>query len=148
MLAVPAPASENLSRSPPTVAALGFIVALIVGYSIWVIGDLASQQDYNYRQAEVAVGSDIRLSGISSIANATMIADQLRGWGNITGATAESDFCGTATAGGIQIKAIDPLTWRQGAYYEPGWFTGCVNAVFTTMAGNKHTMVLDHEARP
>src|SRR5439155_1062638 len=122
----------------------GAILALTLGYSIWVIGDLASQQDYNYRQAEVAVGSDIRLSGISSIANATMIANKLQTWGNITGATAESDFSGTATAGGIQIKAIDPLTWRQGAYYEPGWFTGDVNAVFTTMAGNNHTMVLDH----
>ena len=140
---VAALASKSVFRNPRRVAALVFIVALIVGYSIWVIGDLASQQDYNYRQAEVAVGSDIRLSGISSIANATMIADQLRGWGNITGATAESDFSGTATAGGIQIKAIDPLTWRQGAYYEPGWFTGDVNAVFATMMGNNHTMVLD-----
>src|SRR5437016_14658785 len=118
------PSHQSVFRTPRRVAALVFIVALIVGYSIWVIGDLASQQDYNYRQAEVAVGSDIRLSGISSIANATMIADQLRGRGNITGATAESDFSGTATAGGIQIKAIDPVTWRQGAYYEPGWFTG------------------------
>jgi len=141
---VAALASKSVFRNPRRVAALVFIVALIVGYSIWVIGDLASQQDYNYRQAEVAVGSDIRLSGISSIANATMIANKLQTWGNITGATAESDFSGTATAGGIQIKAIDPLTWRQGAYYEPGWFTGDVNAVFTTMAGNNHTMVLDH----
>src|SRR5205809_5433313 len=138
-------ASKSVFRNPRRVAALVFIVALIVGYSIWVIGDLASQQDYNYRQAEVAVGSDIRLSGISSIANATMIANKLsQTWGNITGATAESDFSGTATAGGIQIKAIDPLTWRQGAYYEPGWFTGDMNAVFNAMTANNHTMVLDH----
>ena len=141
---VAALASKSVFRNPRRVAALVFIVALIVGYSIWVIGDLASQQDYNYRQAEVSVGSDIRLSGITSIANATMIANQLRGWNNITGATAESDFSGTATAGGIQVKAIDPLTWRQGAYYEPNWFTGDINAVFTTMTGNNHTMVLDH----
>jgi len=141
---VAALASRSVFRNPRRVAALVFIVALIVGYSIWVIGDLASQQDYNYRQAEVAVGSDMRLSGINSIANATLIANQLRGWSNITGATAESDFSGTATAGGIQIKVIDPLTWRQGAYYEPNWFTGDVNAVFTTMTGNNHTMVLDH----
>jgi ABC-type antimicrobial peptide transport system permease subunit len=141
---VAALASKSVFRNPRRVAALVFIVALIVGYSIWVIGDLASQQDYNYRQAEVSVGSDIRLSGITSTANATLIANQLRGWSNITGATAESDFSGTATAGGIQIKAIDPLTWRQGAYYEPNWFTGDINAVFTTMTGNNHTMVLDH----
>jgi ABC-type antimicrobial peptide transport system permease subunit len=140
---VAALASKSVFRNPRRVAALVFIVALIVGYSIWVIGDLASQQDYNYRQAEVAVGSDIRISGITSIANATLIANQLRGWSNITGVTAESDFSGTATAGGIQIKAIDPLTWRQGAYYEPNWFTGDIDKVFTTMAANSHTMVLD-----
>src|SRR5207247_326198 len=140
---VAALASKSIFRNPRRVAALVFIVALIVGYSIWVIGDLASQQDYNYRQAEVAVGSDIRLSGISSIANATMIANQLQTWGNITGATAESDFSGTATAGGIQIKAIDPVTCRHGAYYERNWFTGDINAVFTAMAANNHTMVLD-----
>src|SRR5207247_3846798 len=100
-------ASRSVFRNPRRVAALVFIVALIVAYSVWVIGDLASQQDYNYRQAEVQNGSDLRLSGISSIANATMIANKLQTWGNITGATAESDFSGTATAGGIQIKAID-----------------------------------------
>src|SRR3989449_487954 len=141
---VAALASKSIFRNPRRVAALVFIVTLIAGYSIWVIGELASQQDYNYRQAELAVGSDIRLSGITSIANATMIANKLQTWGNITGATAESDFSGTASAGGIQIKAIDPLTWRQGAYYEPDWFTGDVDAVFTTMTGNNHTMVLDH----
>ena len=141
---VAALAAKSVFRNPRRVAALVFIVALIVGYSIWIIGDLASQQDYNYRQAEVSVGSDIRLSGINSIANATLIANQLRGWSNITGATAESDFSGTVTAGGIQIKAIDPVTWRQGAYYEANWFTGDINAVFDTMAANSHTMVLDH----
>jgi ABC-type antimicrobial peptide transport system permease subunit len=141
---VAALASKSVFRNPRRVAALVFIVALIVGYSIWVIGDLASQQDYNYRQAEVSVGSDIRLSGINSTANATLIANQLRGWSNIRGATAESDFSGTVTAGGIQIKAIDPLTWRQGAYYEANWFTGDINAVFDTMAANTHTIVLDH----
>jgi ABC-type antimicrobial peptide transport system permease subunit len=141
---VAALASKSVFRNPRRVAALVFIVALIVGYSIWVIGDLASQQDYNYRQAEVSVGSDIRLSGINSIANATLIANQLRGWSNITGATAESDFSGTTTAGGIQIKAIDPLTWRQGAYYEQNWFMGDINGVFDAMTSNIHTMVLDH----
>src|SRR5438445_2906089 len=73
-----------------------------------------------------------------------MIANKLQTWGNITGTTAESDFSGTATAGGIQIKAIDPVTWRQGAYYEPNWFTGDINAVFNAMTANNHTMVLDH----
>jgi ABC-type antimicrobial peptide transport system permease subunit len=138
-------ASKNVFRNPRRVAALVFIVALIVGYSIWVIGDQASQQDYNLRQVEVQTGSDIRLSGINSIANATLIADQLRiGWSNITGATPEADFSQYFYPyGSLQIRAIDPNTWRQGAYYEPGWFTGSLDGTFAEMAANNQTLVLD-----
>src|SRR5947209_8577655 len=42
---VAALASKSVFRNPRRVAALVFIVALIVGYSIWVIDDLATQQD-------------------------------------------------------------------------------------------------------
>jgi len=137
-------ASRSVFRNPRRVAALVFIVALIVGYSVWVIGDLASQQDYNYRQAEVQTGSDVRLSGINGIANATQITDQLNHWSNITGATPETDFSASNTPfGNLQIKAIDPMTWRQGAYYEPGWFSGDINGIFTTMASNNQSIVLD-----
>jgi ABC-type antimicrobial peptide transport system permease subunit len=138
-------ASKNVFRNPRRVAALVFIVALIVGYSVWVIGDQASQQDYNLRQAEAQTGSDIRLSGINSIANATLIADQLRtGWSNITGATREADFSQYFYPyGSLQIRAIDPNTWRQGAYYEPGWFTGSLQGTFAEMAANNQTLVLD-----
>src|SRR5216117_39883 len=110
-------ASRSVFRNPRRVAALVFIVALIVGYTVWVIGDLASQQDYNYRQAEIRNGSDLHLSGINSIANATRIATGITSWGNITGATAETDFSASTPFGRLQIKAIDPATWRQGAYY-------------------------------
>ena len=137
-------ASKSVFRNPRRVASLVFIVALIVGYSVWVIGDLASQQDYNYRQAEVQIGSDIRISGINSIANATQIAAQLRNWNNITGATPEADFTAFTLLGNLQVKAIDPLTWRQGAYYETSWFTGNLDGVFTALASNNETMVLDH----
>ena len=136
-------ASRNVFRNPRRVAALVFIIALIVGYSIWVIGDLASQQDYNYRQAEVQVGSDIRISGIGSITNATLVANQIRNWQNITGATPEADFQAFTDLGNLQVKAIDPSTWRQGAYYEAGWFTGNLDGVFSTLSSNNHTIVLD-----
>ena len=131
-------------RNPRRVAALVFIVALIVGYSVWVIGDLASQQDYNYRQAEVQNGSDLHLSGINSIANATRIASNITSWSNVTGATPETDFPANTPFGYLQIKAIDPSTWRQGAYYESGWFSGDIDSVFSTLGSNNQTIVLDH----
>jgi ABC-type antimicrobial peptide transport system permease subunit len=136
-------ASRSVFRNPRRVAALVFIVALIVGYSVWVIGDLASQQDYNYRQAELQNLSDIHLSGINSIANATGIANQLDHWSNITGATPEMDFSATTPFGDIQIKAIDPSTWRQGAYYESGWFSEDINSVFSTLQADNQSIVLD-----
>jgi ABC-type antimicrobial peptide transport system permease subunit len=137
-------ASRSVFRNPRRVAALVFIVALIVGYSVWVIGDLASQQDYNYRQAELQNGSDLHLSGMNSIANATEVVGQLSTWSNITGATPEADLQASTPFGSLQIRAIDPMTWRQGAYYESGWFSGDINGVFRTMGTDNQTIVLDH----
>jgi len=137
-------ASRSVFRNPRRVAALVFIVALILGYSVWVIGDLASQQDYNYRQAEVQNGSDLHLSGINSIANATRIASNITTWSNITGTTPETDFSASTPFGTLQIKAIDPATWRQGAYYESGWFSGDIDGIFSTLGLNNQTIVLDH----
>jgi hypothetical protein len=143
---VAALASKSVFRNPRRVAALVFIVALIAGYSIWVIGDQASQLDYNYRQAQVQNGSDIRISGFSTIADATLVANQLRtGWSNITGATAEADFSQNFNvASGLQVKAIDPATWKQSAYYQHSWFTGDFDATLSQMAANNSTIVLDH----
>jgi ABC-type antimicrobial peptide transport system permease subunit len=142
-------ASKSVFRNPRRVTALVFLVALIAGYSIWVIGDMASLQDYNIRQAEVQVGSDLRVSGLGNfnfnLTYATLVANQLRGWSNITGATPESDNSLTLSSrSSITIKAIDPATWRQGAYYEPEWFGGDINTVFQNMQSNSNTIVLDH----
>jgi hypothetical protein len=139
-------ASKSVFRNPRRVTALVFLVALIAGYSIWVIGGLASVQDYNYRQAEVQVGSDLRIFGQGNLnfSYATLVASQLRGWSNITGATPELDtsvslFSRTP----LTIRAIDPSTWRQGAFYEPEWFTGNIDSVFQSLQANSQTIVLD-----
>jgi ABC-type antimicrobial peptide transport system permease subunit len=140
-------ASRSVFRNPRRVTALVFLVALIAGYSIWVIGDMASLQDYNVRQAEVQVGSDLRVSGIGNfnLTYATLVASQLRSWNNITGATPESDnTLSLSSRSSITIKAIDPTTWRQGAYWEPEWFSGNINTVFQNMQANNQTIVLDH----
>src|SRR5467141_5235404 len=140
-------ASKSVFRNPRRVTALVFLVALIAGYSIWVIGDMASLQDYSVRQAEVQVGSDLRVSGIGNfnLTYATQVANQLRGWTNITGATPESDnTLSLSSRASITIKAIDPATWREGAYYEPEWFSGNINTVFQNMQSNSQTIVLDH----
>src|SRR3989441_255017 len=140
-------ASKSVFRNPRRVTALVFLVALIAGYSIWVIGDLASVQDYNYRQAEVAVGSDLHASGRVplNLTYPVLVANQLRTWNNITGATPEFDTSVTLSsrAGFLQVKAIDPATWRQGAYYETDWFGGNIDADFQNLQSNTQSIVLD-----
>src|SRR5438552_5348020 len=140
-------ASMSVFRNPRRVTALVFLVALIAGYSIWVIGDLASQQDYIIRQAEIQVGSDLRVSqplGNLNISYATLVASQLRGWSNITGATPEFDTTvSLSSRASLQVKAIDPTTWRQGAYYEADWFSGNMDTVFQNLKDNSQAIVLD-----
>ena len=138
-------ASKSVFRNPRRAVGLVFLVALIMGYSLWIIGDIASMQDYNYRQAETRIGSDLRVSNIGS--NGTRIADELRTWSNITGATPEMQTVGSITglSTNIQLRALDPSTWRQGAYYEPGWFTSGagIDGLFQQLSNN-NTIILDH----
>ncbi len=136
-------ASKSVFRNPRRVTSLVFLVAIIAGYSLWVVGELASMEDFNVRQAEVRVGADLRISNVGH--NATLIANQLRGWGNITGTTAEFDsqFNAAGVPGSITFKAIDPLTWRQGAYYEPEWFSSDVDGLLQTLQAYSHSVILD-----
>ncbi len=136
-------ASKSVFRNPRRVTSLVFLVAIIAGYSLWVVGDLASMEDFNLRQAEVRVGSDLRISNVAS--NATLIANQLRSWGNITGTTTEfaSQFNAAGVPGTINLKAIDPLTWKQGAYYEQGWFSSDLDGLLQTFNTFSHSVILD-----
>jgi len=136
-------ASKSVFRNPRRVTSLVFLVALILGYSLWVVGDLASMEDFNVRQAEARVGSDLRISGVGN--NATLIADQLRTWGNVTATTTEFDsqFTAPGIFGSVTLKAIDPSTWKQAAYYEPGWFSSDLDGLLRTFQSNSHTVILD-----
>jgi ABC-type antimicrobial peptide transport system permease subunit len=136
-------ASKSVFRNPRRVVSLVFLVAIIAGYSLWVVGDLASTEDFNLRQAEVRVGSDISLHNVGS--NATFIANQLRTWGNVSGTTSELDssFSLAAVPGSVTLRAIDPLTWRQGAYYEDGWFSSDLNGLMQILQSNSNSVILD-----
>ncbi len=39
-------AAKNVRRNPARLAAIAFLIALIMGYSVQVTGQIASQQDY------------------------------------------------------------------------------------------------------
>jgi len=100
-------------------------------------------QDYNYRQVHAQIGSDLRLSGVGN--NATLVADKLRTWGNVSGATSEREFSVQAGPYFVSLRAIDPATWGSGAYYEPDWFTGgSPGQLLQTLGASSNTVILDH----
>jgi ABC-type antimicrobial peptide transport system permease subunit len=138
-------ASKSVFRNPRRVTGLVFLVALIAGYSIWVIGDLASMEDYNMRQAELRVGSDLRILNVGP--NATLIASHLRqAWSNnVTGATPEfeAQLYLQALGANIRLKAIDTQTWKQGAYYEPEWFSAIPDLLFQQLQIDSRSVILD-----
>lgn len=139
-------ASNSVFRNPRRVASLVFLVALIAGYSIWVIGDLASMEDFNVRQAKTRVGADVSISNLSSLSNATAIATSLRTWANVTATTAEQEFqvsLSVSEPGSIRVRAIDPLTWRDAAYYEAEWFTGNLDSILQTLSSDSTSIILD-----
>ncbi|HZD12204.1 MAG TPA: hypothetical protein VE177_01630, partial [Candidatus Binatus sp.] len=137
-------ASKSVFRNPRRAAATVFLVALIAGYSIWVIGDLASMQDYTVRQSLARVGGDLRISNLPSFSNATSIANQLSNWGNVSAVTPElSTSLSSASQSQISVRAVDPMTWTSAAYYEDGWFSANPNRLFDVMKGDSSGIILE-----
>jgi ABC-type antimicrobial peptide transport system permease subunit len=138
-------ASKSVFRNPRRAASTVFLVALIAGYSIWVIGDLASMEDYSIRQSSTRVGADVRISNLSSLGNATTLVRQIIGWTNVTRATPEVENWFNTPSQGVQmrIRAVDPIFWPNTAYYEDGWFSPSPRTLFEIMKGDNSTIILE-----
>ncbi len=139
-------AARNVERSPARVAAIAFLVALIVGHSVSVVGSLASQQDYNVRSIKSSVGSDLSVT-LSSTANASQKMLQVAGISKVSATTIEYSFnvyqMG-AISGNFRLTAVQPKEWLSVAYYEDDWFSGNnVADIFQAMASDNDTIVLD-----
>src|SRR5881296_52477 len=137
--------SKSVFRNPRRAASTVFLVALIAGYSIWVIGDLASMEDYTARQTLTRVGADIRISNLSGLSNATTIIRQITGWTNVTAATPEvENWFNTPSQGAqMRVRAVDPTAWPNTAYYENGWFSTSPRTLFDIMKGDNSTIILE-----
>jgi ABC-type lipoprotein release transport system permease subunit len=139
-------ATKNVRRNPARSAAIAFLIALIVGYSVQVNGQLASEQDYAVRQTYYQVGADIAVNAAypnesQQVMNAVManVSDCVQN------ATIEYSFS-TYTAGylSMMLKAVQPDSWLKTAYYEDGWFSGNdVTTAFGNLASGKNTIILE-----
>ena len=58
-------AAKNVRRNPARLAAVAFLIALIIGLSVQVTGQIANQQDYIVRNVRNNVGADVTVSIVS-----------------------------------------------------------------------------------
>jgi ABC-type antimicrobial peptide transport system permease subunit len=117
-------AAKNVRRNPARLAALAFIVALVMALGVQVTGQIASQEDYIERDLQAQVGADV----VVNLANATegqIVLNQLLA--NVSGiqnATVERILNPAVGYYQIRVKTIDPTSWAVSAHYEDGWFSG------------------------
>jgi ABC-type antimicrobial peptide transport system permease subunit len=137
-------ATKNVRRNPARSAAIAFLIALIVGYSVQVNGQLASEQDYAMRRIYYQVGADIAVS-VSHASNASEIMDNIVA--NVSefvrNATIEYTFS-VSSPTSMSIKVVKPDAWLKTAYYEGDWFSGTdVTTAFNNLTADNYTIILE-----
>ena len=139
-------ATKNVRRNPARAAAIAFLIALIVGYSFQVTGQLASEHDFAVRQIYQQVGSDISVT-VTFADNATQTLGVIMAnvSNSVENATIETSFSGRTPSGmGMTLKAVEPDSWLKTAYYEGGWFSGSdVIVAFNLLKTKSNTIILE-----
>jgi putative ABC transport system permease protein len=137
-------ATKNVKMNPARSAAVAFLLALIVSYSVQVTGQLASEHDFAVRTVYNDVGADVSfyipyandVANISSIVTANLSS-------TIESSTLEYNFETLGTVRTLSLKAVDPQSWLKTAYYESGWFSGNdVATAFEELASDNKTIIL------
>ena len=137
-------ATRNVQRNPGRTAAIAFLIALIVGYTISVNGALASEQDYTRREIFYNVGTydlSVALPNGNAVAGSVSKIENISG---ISSTTVEYNFYGDSTLGSLYIRAVDPVAWSSLAYYEEDWFTGQSSSnAFQALSQDNQSIILD-----
>ncbi len=139
-------ATKNVRRNPARSASIAFLIALILGYSFQVTGQLASEQDFGVRQTYAQIGADISVdmayAGNSSHTLETIMTNVS---GYVQNTTIEYSFSAVSPLGiGVSMKAVEPDSWLNSAYYEGGWFSGNdVATAFNLFKTKNNTIILE-----
>ena len=141
-------AAKNVRRNPARLAAIAFLIALIIGYSVQVTGQIASQQDYTVRYVQNQAGGDITVSVVNATKGQLILDDIFANVSGIKHGTIERTvsppFTDNPYGSTLTINAIDPANWSASAYYEPGWFSGnSLEQALKEMKANNNTIILD-----
>ena len=130
---------RNLKR----VAASAFMAALIVGYSVTVIGNIATSDDYLTSAVKTSVGADAAV-WLFEGKNADEVMEKILSLPGVQSATVETIFIPTTSLGDVPVRAIDPLVWRDTAYIGPEFVDDL--SVFETMNNTADSGILERGA--
>ncbi|RLI41143.1 hypothetical protein DRO59_07700 [Candidatus Bathyarchaeota archaeon] len=139
-------ATRNVRRNPARSAAIAFLIALIVGYSVQVTGQLASEQDYALRTVHYQVGSDVAVY-VPVASDAPDILEEIMSnvSESVQNSTIEYSFSiYPRSLGYLKLKAVEPYSWLETAYYENGWFSGSdISTAFNSLAEDENSIILE-----
>lgn len=135
-------AAKNIRRNPARIAAIAFIVAFIIGYSVQVSGQLASEKDFVVRNLQYNVGADVTINVINATKAELILNDILANVSGIKNATMECQLA--QSNAGTVMKTIDPDSWFVTAYHESDWFTGVsMEQAFNALKADNMTIILE-----
>jgi ABC-type lipoprotein release transport system permease subunit len=135
-------AAKNARRNPARLAAIAFLIALIIGYGVQVTGQMASEQDYINRQVLYRVGADVTVSVVNATQAQTVLEDILGNVSQVKASTIESTL--VQNSAGTIMRTVDPKTWPDVAYYENEWFGGAsVEDALQQFRGDNMTIILE-----
>ncbi len=113
----------SVRRNAKRAAASTFMAALIVGYGIFVIGAVASANDYTERFTRLTLSADASV-WLFNMENADALSTKIAGLEGVASATVETWLEAQSSLGVIPVRIIDPLEWGKIAYMEEGWLKG------------------------
>ena len=131
--------SRNLKR----IAATTFMVALIVGYSVTVIGNVATSEDFIESAVYTSVGADAAV-WLFEGQNPDAVLDKILELDGVEHASLEVLFTPDTSLGALPVRGIDPLTWRETAYYTDEFVDD--PSVFETMNSTDNGVLIERGA--
>ncbi|MDR2719273.1 MAG: ABC transporter permease [Nitrososphaerota archaeon] len=143
-------AAKNVRRNPARLAAVAFLIALIIGLSVQVTAQMASQEDYIVRNVRNSVGADVSLNVVNATQSQEIIANITQSVPGIRNASIECSINALSLTNQwstMEVKTIEPEAWAVSAYYEDSWFTGSiVEQMINDLKNNNNTIILDRSA--
>jgi ABC-type antimicrobial peptide transport system permease subunit len=113
-------ASISSKRNVRRTAASMFMIALIIGYSLIVIGGTASTKEFTNQAIKNNVGADASV-WLFEGADTDKIKEKISQIDGVISVTLETHFTPQSSLGDVPIRAIEPVEWSKTAYFEPGW---------------------------